>query len=50
MIYSYLVQAADEGITVVAASDDGGYSSSGQIAVVAADPFAIAVGGVSVSL
>ncbi len=50
MIYSYLVQTADEGITVVAASGDGGYSSSGQISVVATDPFAIAVGEVSVSL
>lgn len=46
-IHSDIVQAVDEGITVVAASGDDGFSCSGQISVVGLDPYAISVGGVS---
>ena len=50
-IHDFLAQATTEGITIVAATGDNGYSSSGNnIDMVALDPNSIAVGGVTLSL
>ena len=47
-MHNFIVQAADEGITVLAASGDYGYSTDGSTTyTVSLDPYAISVGGLN---